>query len=122
MSSSLGLRIRLKTTDFKIVTCSCYYSNWKGIKDSNDESWKFDEIELGKQSFRKLFHREMTIFHYCYSCFEKSIMMNPIVLSSDAPAGHCLMAKYVNKNTCSKICSTCIWFFITQFKEELHCL
>ena len=121
MSSSLGLRIRLKTTDFKIVTCSCYYSNWKGIKDSNDESWKFDEIELGKQSFRKLFHREMTIFHYCYSCFEKSIMMNPIVLS-DAPAGHCLIAKYVNKNTCSEICSTCIWFFITQFKEELHCL
>ena len=122
MSSSLGLRIRLKTTDFKIVTCSCYYSNWKGIKDSNDESWKFDEIELGKQSFRKLFHREMTIFHFCYSCFEKSVMMNPFALSSNASAGHCLLAKYVNRNTCSEICATCIWFFITQFKDELHCL
>ena len=122
MSSSLGVTMRIKTSDFEIATCSSYCSKWKEIKDTNDESWKFDEIESGKESFRKLFHQKMTIFHYCYSCFEKSVMMNPFVLSSDAPAGHCLMAKYGNRNMCSDICPTCIWFFISQFKDELHFL
>ena len=118
--TAVGLCVRLKTKDFKIVTCSCYYSNWKGIKDSDDETWKFDEIELGKPSFRKLFHQKMTIFHYCYSCFEKCVMMNTLVLSSDALSGFCLVAKNRDQNKCEDICSTCIWFFISQFKNDIY--
>ena len=118
--TAVGLCVRLKTKDFKIVTCSCYYSNWKGTKDSDDETWKFDEIELGKPSFRKLFHQKITIFHYCYSCFEKCVMMNPLVLSSDALSGFCLVAKNRDQNKCEEICSTCIWFFISRFKNDIY--
>ena len=119
MSSCNTGIIKLKTSDFIIQTCSCYYLIWKGIRDKNDETWNFDDIESGKQSFRKLFHQKMTIFHCCYSCFEKVIMMNLIVMKSDATVGHCLLSKSVN---CSQICNACVWFFIELFKNELFAL
>ena len=58
-SDNIGI-IKFKTSDFIIQTCSCHYSIWKKIRDKNDETWKFDEIESGKKSFRKLFHQKMT--------------------------------------------------------------
>lgn len=103
----------LKTKQFKIITCECYYSKWKEIKDIDDESWKFDEIEEGKKSFRKLFHKKMAIAHFCESCFEKAIMMNPFILDEErAPAGYCIIRKYLNAiNSCDEICNACIFFF-----------
>ena len=114
--------IKLKTSDFIIQTCSCYYSIWKRIRDKDDETWKFDDIESGKQSFRKLFHQKMTIFHCCYSCFEKVIMMNSIVLKSDATVGHCLLFKSANATNCSQICNACVWLIVELFKNELFAL
>ena len=121
MSGCTGV-IKLKTSDFIIQTCVCYYSNWKEIRDLNDEEWKFDKIESGKKSFRKLFHQKMTIFHCCYSCSEKVIMMNPIVMRSDETVGSCLKGKFVNAVECSRICNACVWFFIELFKNELFAL
>ena len=120
-SNNVGI-IKLKTSDFIIQTCSCYYSIWKRIRDKDDETWKFDDIESGKQSFRKLFHQKMTIFHCCYSCFEKFIMMNSILIKSDASVGHCLLSKSVNMANCSQICNACVWYFIELFKNELFAL
>ena len=120
-SNNVGI-IKLKTSDFIIQTCSCYYSIWKRIRDKDDETWKFDDIESGKQSFRKLFHQKMTIFHCCYSCFEKFIMMNSILIKSDASVGHCLLSKSVNMANCSQICNACVWLFIELFKNELFAL
>ena len=112
-----------KTNQFNIVTCSCYYSNWKKIKDTNDESWKFDEIENGKKSFRKLFYKQMTIVHCCCSCFDKSIIMNPFILDENAPAGYCIMKKFLNSgSSCDEICNACIYFFVDNFKEEFNFL
>ena len=120
-SNNVGI-IKLKTSDFIIQTCSCYYSIWKRIRDKDDETWKFDDIESGKQSFRKLFHQKMTIFHCCYSCFEKVIMMNSILIKSDASVGYCLLSKSVNMANCSQICNACVWYFIELFKNELFAL
>ena len=114
--------IKLKTSDFIIQTCQCYYSIWKKIRDKNDETWQFDDIESGKKSYRKLFHQKMTIFHCCHSCFEKVIMMNPILIKSDAATGHCLRARFLNLNNCVEICNACIWLFIELFKNELFAL
>ena len=118
MSGCTGI-IKLKTSDFIIQTCACYYSNWKEIRDLNDEEWEFDKIESGKKSFRKLFHQKMTIFHCCYSCFEKVIMLNPIVMNSNEAFGNCLKGKHLNVIDCSQICNGCVWFFITLFEDKL---
>ena len=117
-SDNIGI-IKFKTSDFIIQTCSCHYSIWKKIRDKNDETWKFDEIESGKKSFRKLFHQKMTIFHYCYSCFEKVVMMNPILIKHNSKAGHCLLARTNNLMICPEICNACLWLFIQMFKNEL---
>ena len=103
---------KVRTNDFNFITCSCYYSDWKKIKDSEDESWKFDEIEKGKKSFRKLYYSKKIIVHCCYSCFEKAIMMNPFILDEErAPAGYYIIRKYLNAiNSCDEICNACIFF------------
>ena len=120
-NATVGI-VKLKTSDFIIQTCSCYYSTWKKIRDKGDETWNFDDIESGKTSFRKLFHQKMTIFHCCHSCFEKVVMMNSLLIKSDAAVGHCLLFKSHNAAKCSEICNACIWLYIELFKNELFAL
>ena len=114
--------IKLKTNDFNFITCSCYYSDWKRIKNTEDESWKFDEIEKGKKSLSKLFYQKNTVVHCCYSCFEKSIMMNPFVIEDgNAKAGFCIIRKFLNAiDSIEEICPACVLFFVNQFKDEFH--
>ena len=114
--------VKIRTNDFNFITCSCYYSDWKNIKETEDESWKFDEIEKGKKSFRKLYYAKKVIVHCCYSCFEKAIMMNPFIINDDnAKAGFCIIKKFLNAfDSCKEICNTCIYFFVNEFKDEFN--
>ena len=114
--------MKLRTNDLDFVTCSCYYYDWKKIKETEDESWKFDEIEKGKKSFRKLYYTKKIIVHCCHSCFEKSIMMNPFILDEErALAGYCIKRKFLNAiNSCNEICNACILFFVNEFKNEFN--
>ena len=107
-----------KTEDFTIITCSCYSYQWSQIKHTKDESWKFDEIEKGKESFRKFIYQEKSIFHCCHSCFEKSIKTNPFTVSSTETVGHCLLFIIKGKVPIAQVCNACIWFFIQNFKQE----
>lgn len=111
-----------KTTDFNVVTCDCYYFNWRKIKRTADELWKFEEIENGKESIRKLFYQKMTIFHCCKSCFDKSLIMNPFTISENSCVGHCIMFKTRGIRLENDICNACIWFFIENFKKEFKFL
>ena len=54
---------KIRTKDFKINTCSCYFSDWKKIKETEDESWVFDDIEKRKKSFRKFYFSKKTLVH-----------------------------------------------------------
>ena len=113
--------VKIKTNDFIFITCSCFYSDWKKIKETEDESWKFDEIEKGKKSLRKLYYHKKSIVHCCYSCFEKSIIMNPFVVDEDAKPGFCIVKKFLNAlNSCEEICNACIIFCVTEFKNEFN--
>ena len=114
--------VKIRTNDFNFITCSCYYSDWKNIKETEDKSWKFDEIEKGKKSFRKLYYAKKVIVHCCYSCFEKAIMMNPFIINDDnAKAGFCIIKNFLNAfDSCKEICNTCIYFFVNEFKDEFN--
>ena len=114
--------VKIRTNDFNFITYSCYYSDWKNIKETEDESWKFDEIEKGKKSFRKLYYAKKVIVHCCYSCFEKAIMMNPFIINDDnAKAGFCIIKNFLNAfDSCKEICNTCIYFFVNEFKDEFN--
>ena len=112
---------KIKTSDLKFITCSCCYSTWKRIKETEDESWKFEEIENGRKSFRKFYFHKKTIVHCCYSCFEKAIIMNPFIVDKDAKAGFCIVKKFLNAyNSCEEICNACIIFFVSEFKNEFN--
>ena len=106
-----------KTVDFKIVTCDCFYYNWRKIRQSQDETWNFNDIEGGKETLRKMFHQHMTIFHCCNSCLHKAIIMSEVFISPDSLEGHCILAIKAGRIQLQKICNTCVWFFIEKFKE-----
>ena len=108
-----------KTEDFTIITCNCYSYQWSQIKYAKDESWKFDEIEKGKESFRKFFYEKKSIFHCCEDCLEKSIKTNPFTVNSTKPVGYCLLLIARGKIQISQVCDACIWFFVEKFNREL---
>ena len=112
--------IKLKTNDFTFITCSCYYHDWKKIKHTDDESWKFDEIEQGKKSLRKLFYQKKVVLHCCCSCFDKAIIMNPFIIEENATSGYCIVKKFLNATSVEEICSACILFFVNKFKDEFN--
>ena len=35
---------KIRTKDFKIITCSCYFSDWKKIKETEDESFESMDV------------------------------------------------------------------------------
>ena len=107
-----------KTSDFSIITCSCFCYAWKKIRTTGDESWKFDEIENGKKTLRKMFHQKSTIFHGCYSCLEKSILSNNFSLSTDDPNGHCIFFIKHGELIMENVCNGCLWFFIDKFRSD----
>ena len=111
---------KIKTKQFKIVTCSCYVSGWKKIKETEDESWKFDEIEKEKKkSCRKLFVNKMILLHSCCNCFEKIIMENPFIIEANDLAGHCIMKRFLCANSSvDNICNGCLSFFISNFENK----
>ena len=103
-----------KTSDFKIFTCECFCYQWKKIKETNDELWKFDEIEDGKQTFRKLFAGYKIIFHCCYSCMHKSILTNDLSVSNNT----CLYTIKNDGGKIDRICNGCMKFFIQTNEHD----
>ena len=113
---------KIRTKEFKIVTCSCYFSNWKKIKETEDESWKFDEIEKEKNKcLRKVFIKHMILFHCCCNCLEKIIIENPFVIENDSPAGHCIMKRFLNAiGSIDDICNSCLCYFVLNFESKFN--
>ena len=112
---------KIRAKDFTIITCLCYFSDWKKIKETEDESSVFDDIEKGKKSFRKLYFSKKIMVHTCHSCFEKAVMFNTFVLDEDAKAGFCIVRKFLNAiGSCNEICKACIFFFVNEYKNEFN--
>ena len=104
-----------KTSDFEIVTCKCFCNEWRKIKETHDDSWKFDEIENGKRTFRKMFGDERIIFHCCYSCMEKSILSNVAPVSDSR---YCSYAIKHDGGKLADICNGCIFLLINRNKHD----
>ena len=111
-----------KTSDFKLVTCDCHYYEWQKIRKTNDDSWKFDDIENGRESLRKMFHHKMIIFHCCISCLDKAIMMNSLNIGKDSDAGYCFLARKRSLIETKDICNACMNYFIENFRKEFKFL
>ena len=112
---------KIRTKDFKIVPCSCYFFDWKKIKETEDESWKFDDVEKGRNCFRKLFFSKRTLFHCCHGCFEKAVMLNPFVLNDDDEVGFCIVKRFLNAiGSVDEICNSCLIFFANKYENKFN--
>ena len=111
---------KIRTKSFKIITCSCYFFDWKKIKEEEDESWKSDDIEKGKKCFRKVFMSKWIQFHCCHACFEKAVILNPFVLDEDAQSGFCIVKKFLNALSIDEICNACLLFFMSNYENEFN--
>ena len=107
-----------KTSDFQIVTCKCFSNYWKEIIQTKDESWKFDEIEKGKKTFRVMFGSEKTIFNCCHQCFTKKILEGDVFIH--AGKGYCTFAVKNDGLEVEKVCHGCIWHFISTRKNQFY--
>ena len=113
---------KIRTKEFKIVTCICYFSEWDKIKKDGVETWKFDEIEKNNgKKLRKVFIRNMLLFHCCHNCLEKIIIENPFIIEPESLAGHCIMKRFLNAiASIDDICNGCLHFFISKFEDKFN--
>ena len=103
----------------KIVSCQCYSEKWKNIKEKGDENWTFDEIENGKESFRKMFVHNMKLFHCCNDCLENKIKENPFLVNEETLAGFCVVKRFLAAiSSVDEICNGCLSYFINKFEDK----
>ena len=112
------------TKKIEIVTCSCFADKWKMIKENENDNWKFDEIENSHscKTFRKNFFFEEKLFHCCYDCFTKQILLNPFQLN-EKKSGICIMKKFIGEYTSlDEICLPCLLYFINNYSNCFNIL
>ena len=102
----------LKTSDFKIFTCDCFSTRWKEIIETKDESYKFDEIEKGKKTFRVMFGKQKIILNCCHDCFLQKIFDAVVYVHNGK--GYCTFFVKNHGYEVKKICHGCLWHFISN--------
>lgn len=111
---------KIKTSDFKIVTCKCFIDAWKKIKRSGDENWNFNEINEGKNCFKKVFMPKRILLNSCYKCMEEIIVANPFLLDLDEK-GFCIVKRFLSsKCNLEEICNPCLLFFIESYEHKFN--
>ena len=112
--------------DISIKCCKCYVDYWKSnrqkIKECSGTVIKFDYSIEKVKSYRKFFHEDKTLFHFCIDCF--ACMM----ASASFPLvefeirfrrrGGCVANILMDNESLDNICNCCINFVIERFSKD----
>ena len=110
-----------------ICSCVCYGKYWLDLRKQSENvtntNFIFDESIEKKNSFRKYFHREKELFHFCIECLEKVLEKVPqsaLNVYRFKFKGGCI-DKYKNgkKRMIEEICDGCIHFAVDSFAYDL---
>ena len=112
--------------DISIKCCKCYVDYWKSlrkqIKECSGSIIKFDYSIEKVKSYRKFFHEDKTLFHFCNNCFGCMMMAVPISLVEfEIRFRHrrgCVASILLGNQSLENICDSCINFVIERFSND----
>ena len=112
--------------DISIKCCKCYVDYWKSnrqkIKECSGTVIKFDYSIEKVKSYRKFFHEDKTLFHFCIDCFACIMASAPFPLVEFEirfrRRGGCVANILMGNESLDNICNGCINFVIERFSKD----
>ena len=112
--------------DISIKCCKCYVDYWKlqrkNVKECSSAVIKFDYSIEKVKSYRKFFHEDKTLFHFCIDCFACIMASAPFPLVEFEirfrRRGGCVANILMGNESLDNICNGCINFVIENFSND----
>ena len=112
--------------DISIKCCKCYVDYWKSqrekIKECSCTVIKFDYSIEKVKSYRKFFHDDRTLFHFCIDCFARIMRSVPFSLVEFEirfrRRGGCIASVLLGNDPSENVCNSCINFVIDNFSKD----
>ena len=109
-----------------VCCCNCYENYWRDMRKQSDNvnntDFYFDESIERVQSFRKYFHKEKQLFHFCIDCFKKVVDQVPksaLNAYRYQYKGGCIQEHKESKQSIEELCDGCVYFAIDSFSADL---
>ena len=112
--------------DITVASCRCYVDYWrslrKQLKEYSGSIIKFDYSIEKVKSYRKFFHNDKTLFHFCINCFVRIMRSLPFSLVEfeirfRCRAG-CIGSVLLGIDKPENVCNSCINFVIDNFSKD----
>ena len=112
--------------DISVESCRCYVDYWrslrKQLKECSVSVIKFDYSIEKVKSYRKFFHEDKTLFHFCIDCFACIMASAPFPLVEFEirfrRRGGCVANILMGNESLDNICNCCINFVIERFSKD----
>ena len=101
-----------------VKSCRCYTEYWKSIKMSTPPYVEFDysiEITL---SYRKYFHHQNLLYHFCINCFSYVVSsISTKIIEDEILRGHigCIFKNRHESMALSNCCRLCVNYIIKHY-------
>ena len=112
--------------DITVASCRCYVDYWrslrKQLKEYSGSIIKYDYSIEKVKSYRKFFHNDKTLFHFCINCFVRIMRSLPFSLVEfeirfRCRAG-CIGSVLLGIDKPENVCNSCINFVIDNFSKD----
>ena len=112
--------------DISVESCRCYVDYWrslrKQLKECSVSVIKFDYSIEKVKSYRKFFHEDKTLFHFCIDCFACIMASVPFPLLEFEIRFRCRRGCVANiltgNESLNNICNSFINFVIENFSGD----
>ena len=112
--------------DISVESCRCYVDYWrslrKQLKECSGSVIKFDYSIEKVKSYRKFFHDDRTLFHFCIDCFVRIMKSVPFSLAEFEirfrRRGGCIASVLLGNDPPENVCNSCINFVIDNFSKD----
>ena len=112
--------------DISVESCRCYVDYWrslrKQLKECSVSVIKFDYSIEKVKSYRKFFHDDRTLFHFCIDCFARIMRSVPFSLVEFEirfrRGGGCIASVLLGNDLPENVCNSCINFVIDNFSKD----
>ena len=112
--------------DISIESCRCYVNQWRSLRkqliECSGSVIKFDYSIEKVKSYRKFFHDDRTLFHFCIDCFARIMRSVPFSLVEFEirfrRRGGCIASVLLGNDPSENVCNSCINFVIDNFSKD----
>ena len=112
--------------DISVESCRSYVDYWrslrKQLKECSVSVIKFDYSIEKVKSYRKFFHDDRTLFHFCIDCFARIMRSVPFSLVEFEirfrRRGGCIASVLLGNDPSENVCNSCINFVIDNFSKD----